>query len=46
MKISARNRLQGTLKSVEKGIVTAKAKVEIAAPITITAVITEEATEE
>lgn len=46
MKISARNRLKGTVKSVEKGIVTAKVKIEIAAPTSITAVITKEATEE
>ncbi len=46
MKISARNRLRGSVKSVEKGVVTAKIEIEIAAPTIVTAVITKEATEE
>ncbi|NIO36454.1 molybdenum-pterin-binding protein [Candidatus Bathyarchaeota archaeon] len=46
MKLSARNKLEGTVKSVEKGIVTSKIKIETADPVTITAVITKEATEE
>jgi molybdate transport system regulatory protein len=46
LKISARNRLKGTVKNVEKGIVTSKIKIEITTPATITAVITKEATEE
>lgn len=45
-RISARNRLKGVVQRVEKGIVTAKIVIEIAAPATITAVITKEATEE
>lgn len=46
MKISARNRLKGVVRTVEKGIVTSKIVMEITAPATVTAVITKEATEE
>ncbi len=46
LKISARNRLTGTIKSVETGVITAKIRVEIQAPTTITAIISKEATEE
>lgn len=46
LKISARNRLVGTVKNVEKGIITAKIKIEIATPATVTAIISKEATEE
>ena len=46
LKISARNRLTGIIKQVEKGIITAKIKIEIQAPVTITAIISKEATEE
>jgi molybdate transport system regulatory protein len=46
MKISARNRLKGIVKKVEKDEVSAKIKIEIAVPTTITAVITREAVED
>ena len=46
MKLSARNRLKGKVKSVDKGIITSNVKIEIATPVTITAVITKEAAEE
>ncbi len=46
MRISARNKLEGTVKSVEKGIVTAKIQIEIKTPTAVTAVITKEAVEE
>ena len=46
LKISARNQVQGEIRSVEKGIITAKIKLEIQAPTTITAIISKEATEE
>ncbi|MFB0514363.1 MAG: TOBE domain-containing protein [Candidatus Bathyarchaeia archaeon] len=46
LKISARNRLKGTVKHVEKGDVIAKIKVEIQAPATVTALISREAAEE
>ncbi|MFQ6086566.1 MAG: TOBE domain-containing protein [Candidatus Bathyarchaeia archaeon] len=46
LKISARNRLKGTVKHVEKGDVIAKIKIEIQAPTTVTALISREATEE
>jgi molybdate transport system regulatory protein len=46
LKISARNRLKGKVKSVEKGDVTAKIKIEITTPTTVTALISREATEE
>lgn len=46
LKISARNQLKGTVKNVEKGIITAKVKIEIDAPAVITAIISKEAVEE
>lgn len=46
LKISARNRLKGIVKSIEKGDVAAKVKVEIEAPAIITALISREAVEE
>jgi len=46
LKISARNRLKGRVASVEKGEVTAKIRIEITAPTTITAIISREAVEE
>jgi len=46
LKISARNRLKGVVKSVEKGDVVTKVKVEITIPATITALISTEAAED
>lgn len=46
LKISARNKLKGTVQSVEKGIITAKVKIKIDAPAVITAIISKEAVEE
>jgi len=46
LKISARNQLKGKVVSIEKDGITAKVKVEIKAPVVVTAVITKEAIEE
>lgn len=46
VKLSARNQLKGKIVSVEKGVITAKVKVEIKVPATITSVITKEAVED
>ena len=46
MKLSARNQLKGKVVAVEKGVITAKVKVEIMVPAVVTAVITKEAVEE
>lgn len=46
LKISARNRLSGVVREVEKGTVAAKVKIEIATPVTMTALISREAVEE
>lgn len=46
LKISARNRLKGKVRAIEKDAVTAKIKVEIAVPVVVTALISKEATEE
>jgi len=46
LKISARNRLSGIVKEVEKGIITAKVKIAIDKPVVVTAIISEEAVEE
>lgn len=46
LKISARNKLKGTVQQVDKGVITAKVKIEIEAPTVITAIISKEAVEE
>jgi molybdate transport system regulatory protein len=46
LKISARNRLKGTVTSVEKGDIIAKVKIEVKTPVTITALISKEAVED
>jgi molybdopterin-binding protein len=46
LKLSARNSLQGKVVAVEKGVITAKVKIEITAPATITSVITKESVED
>ena len=46
LKISARNRLKGIVKTVEKGVITAKVKIEVKTPVTVTAIISKEAVEE
>ena len=46
LKISARNRFRGVVKEVEKGVITAKVKINIDKPIVITAIISKEAVEE
>lgn len=46
MKLSARNRLKGKVTAVEKGIITAKVKIEIKVPAVVTSVITKEAVED
>jgi len=46
LKISARNRLEGVVQEVEKGTITAKVKIKIEKPITVTAIISKEAVEE
>jgi molybdate transport system regulatory protein len=46
LKISARNRLKGVVKSVEKDKIVAKVKMEITLPATITALISTEAVED
>ncbi len=46
LKLSARNSLKGKVVSVEKGVITAKVKVELTVPAKITSVITKEAVED
>jgi molybdate transport system regulatory protein len=46
LKISARNRLKGVVKAVDKGDVTSIVKIEINTPATVTALITKEAVED
>jgi len=46
LKISARNRLKGIVKDVEKGDITAKITVEVEVPVVVTALISREAVEE
>jgi molybdate transport system regulatory protein len=46
LKLSARNQFKGKVLAVEKGVITAKVKVEVKIPVTVTAVITKEAVEE
>ena len=46
LKLSARNQFKGKVIAVEKGVITAKVKVEVKMPVTVTAVITKEAVED
>jgi len=46
MPLSARNKLKGVIKAIEKGEVAATVKIEINGPTTITSMITKEAAEE
>jgi len=46
LKISARNRLGGTVQEVDKGVITTKIKIKIDAPVVVTAIISKEAVEE
>jgi molybdopterin-binding protein len=46
LKLSARNQLKGKILAVEKGVITAKVKVEVKVPAVVTAVITKEAVED
>ena len=46
LKLSARNQLKGKVVAVEKGVITAKVKIEVNVPATVTAVITKEAVED
>ncbi len=46
LKLSARNNFKGKVIAVEKGVITAKVKIEVKVPTTITAVITKEAVED
>jgi molybdopterin-binding protein len=46
LKLSARNQFKGKVVNIEKGVITAKVKVDVTVPITITAVITKDAVEE
>lgn len=46
LKISARNRMKGTVRDVEKGDIIAKIKVEVEAPVVVMALISSEAVED
>lgn len=46
MKLSARNKMAGTVASVDKGAVSAVIKVDVSEPFTITSLITKEAAED
>jgi len=46
LKLSARNQLKGKIIAVEKGVITAKVKIEVSLPAIVTAVITKEAVED
>jgi molybdate transport system regulatory protein len=46
LKISARNRFKGKVTAVEKDGITAKVKVEVTTPVTVTAIISKEAVED
>jgi len=42
LRISARNRLEGTVQQVDKGIITAKVRIKIDKPVVVTAIISKE----
>ena len=46
LKLSARNNFKGKVVAVEKGVITAKIKIEVKTPVTVTAVITKDAVED
>jgi len=46
LKISARNQFEGSVETVEKGVVTATVKIKVNGPVTITAIISKEAVED
>jgi molybdate transport system regulatory protein len=46
LKLSARNNFKGKVVAVEKGVITAKVKIEVKTPVTVTAVITKDAVED
>jgi molybdate transport system regulatory protein len=46
LKLSARNQFKGKIIAVEKGVITAKVKLEIKGPAVVTAVITKESVED
>ena len=46
MKLSARNKIVGTVSAVEKGAVASVVKVDVTEPFTITSMITKEAVED
>jgi molybdopterin-binding protein len=46
MKISARNKMTGTITEVQKGTVAALVKVNVVEPFTVTSMITKEAVED
>lgn len=46
MKLSARNQFKGKIVSVDKGVITAKVKIQVEMPVTVTAVITKDSTED
>jgi molybdate transport system regulatory protein len=46
LKLSARNQFKGKVLAVEKGVITAKVKVDVKMPVTVTAVITKEAVDD
>jgi molybdate transport system regulatory protein len=46
MPLSARNRIEGVVKGIEKGEVASTVKIEISGPATVTSMITKEAAED
>jgi molybdenum-pterin binding domain len=46
VKLSARNQFKGKIVSVDKGVITAKVKIQVEMPVTVTAVITKDSTED
>lgn len=46
LKLSARNRLKGTVKAVKTGVITCAVKIEVKTPVILTAVITTEAVDD
>ncbi|NIA09476.1 MAG: molybdenum-pterin-binding protein [Nitrospiraceae bacterium] len=46
MPISARNKMEGVVKEIEKGEVASTVKIEISKPTTITSMLTKEAVED
>ncbi len=46
LKLSAKNQFKGKIVEIEKGVITARVKIEVTMPVIVTSVITKDSVEE